>query len=63
MKKDEAKMKTEIIEALMEVISEYNRIVPELMQELEKSREELKAQKALKEQVQDAYTAGQKGID
>ena len=61
MKKDEAKMKTEIIEALMEVISEYNRIVPELMQELEKSREELKAQKALKEQVQDAYTADRKG--
>ncbi len=63
MKKDEAKMKTEIIEALMEVISEYNRIVPELMQELEKSREELKAQEALKEHAQDAYTAGQKGID
>lgn len=63
MKKDEAGMKADIIKSLMEVITEYNRIVPELMQELEKSREELKTQKALREQDQDALTAGQKGID
>ena len=63
MKKDEAGMKADIIKSLMEVITEYNRIVPELMQELEKSREELKTQKVLREQDQDALTAGKKGID
>ena len=63
MEKNEAKMKTEIIEALMEVITEYNRIVPELMQELEKSQKDPAGKEALEEADQDAPIAGRKGID